>query len=747
MLRLLLFTGFFACIPGHTVDCLAADAIRVPVIRDTWFSAVGNEARCNLGGATKLKLKSIQEMSLVDIDPTPLAGRAVKRATLHLHLAGSEVLHRVTVGTFGAEWVEGTSSSYAEQKGSSTFAARQHPDVPWAEPGSDLTSVMLGQAGTAWRMADASPPDADGWQIIPVDPVIIAARVAGGSYGFILFDDTGTEWTRDGEKYTERMFPNRFVHSRESGEKTAPFFMIELGDKLPKRLQNLNGAGNGIAIVYPNEKPLGGDIPPELPVGGPLPRIGSAEIAIIDALDKVQPLTGEMIPQQPAEYFTRNHLWSATRKQVRLHAAKNEFTSFQIVVSGSAVDIQPVLTFAGDVPQPRVEFFRCRYVQTASGPLPDPLVPLTGSFSVPMPDEKLKAGQKIGSLICEALIPHGAAAGTHTGILTLKSAGEELKKSPSPGSLGLHAPRSVELSARNELLRLARKRTRLLPAGPPASDRFESSAVLSERQNGRWLRSSSGTASGWFWNGVGPNGLARTSTVRHSPICRGRQSPSSASTCRCTKTGRARLSPTTTAVIGPIRHSIRVIARRSSRRRGRLPNIAASRVGATRCFTFSSTANRISRRTAGRAGRRRGSWTNRPTFRITGPCAISARRSTRAYGKRTAARSSSTAATSRAPNGSATRSIMYSITTSWQRARSSDTAGSYSSVNNSSARSWSATAPQTTLSKATCNRPPGRSIRGWTASTVCFPGKQLVPTPPGKMPTRCHSSILAGRLD
>jgi hypothetical protein len=382
----LLLTAHIACVLAIDAASFAGDPIRVPVVRDTWFSAVGDEARCNLGGATKLKLKSIQEMSLVDIDPAPLAGRAIKRATLHLHLAGSEVLHRVTVGTFGSEWVEGTSPSYAEQKGSSTFAARRHPDVLWAEPGSDLTSVMLGQGGTAWRMADASPPDAGGWQIISVDPVIVAARVAGESHGFILFDDTGTEWTRNGEKYTERMFPNRFVHSRESGAKTAPFFMIELGEKVTatkgtkseRRKGDLNAA-----ISKDRPKALGGELPPVLPGGGKLPRLGNAEVAIIDALDKVQPLTGDTIPQQPAEYFTRNHLWSASEQRIRLYAAKNEFISFQILVRGSAANIRPSLTFTGQGRQLAVEFFRYRFVPTKSGPLPDPLAPLRSGFSVP----------------------------------------------------------------------------------------------------------------------------------------------------------------------------------------------------------------------------------------------------------------------------------------------------------------------------------------------------------------------------
>ena len=102
-------------------------------------------------------------------------------------------------------------------------------------PGSDLCSVMLGQGGTIWRMADAFPPDAEGWQKVAVDPSVVAARVAGISYGFLLFDDTGSEWTRDGEKFTLHHMPNRFVHSRESGPANAPYLTVYLGaeDKAP----------------------------------------------------------------------------------------------------------------------------------------------------------------------------------------------------------------------------------------------------------------------------------------------------------------------------------------------------------------------------------------------------------------------------------------------------------------------------------------------------------------------------------
>jgi lysophospholipase L1-like esterase len=117
---------------------------RLPVIRDTWFSEVGKEADGSNGGAARLKLKSYQEMSLVDIDPAPLKGRVVKSATLHLRSVGEPHLKRVTVGSFGAPWVEGTATNYASEPGSSTFNDRRHPDTAWTLAGSDLCSVIFG---------------------------------------------------------------------------------------------------------------------------------------------------------------------------------------------------------------------------------------------------------------------------------------------------------------------------------------------------------------------------------------------------------------------------------------------------------------------------------------------------------------------------------------------------------------------------------------------------------------------------
>jgi hypothetical protein len=487
-----------AAAPAHGSE--AAGEIKLPVVRDTWFSNVGREADANLGGAPKLKVKSYQEMSVIDIDPGPLRGRVVREAKLHLRLAGTERLLRVTVGTIAADWVEGTSARYEPQAGSSTHNHRRHPDTPWSYPGSDLCSVILGQAGTLWRMADASPPDSQGWQDVAVDPAVVAARVAGISHGLLLFDDTGSEWTRDGEKFTLHHMPNRFVMSRESGAARAPYLTVVLGaeDAAPPRtpadlqsdaadlpagevwvswitpedegtagtvgffvsadgrdvprylipragkpgervrlhlrdldfkpgaeialqVRAVDGAGNqGAALggmVRASSRvasPLPGTMPPVAAGSVPLPRLDTAEVAIIDELDKVQPVTGALIPRQEEAYLAANHLWNAQTKQVTLHAARNEFVAFQVVMRGSTGDVEPSLSLEPGAGEVAVRFGRYRNVATSRGPLPDPIVPLAER-------EELLPGERSRSLHCEIYVPHSAAAGTHSGTLTLRA--------------------------------------------------------------------------------------------------------------------------------------------------------------------------------------------------------------------------------------------------------------------------------------------------------------------------------------
>lgn len=474
--------------------------LRVAVTRDLWVSSCPGETQGNNGGAATLKTKAYQEFFLVDIDPAPLKGRVITGAVLHLHCASKDIQKRLSVSSLAAEWVEGTGSRYAKVPGASCFEEAELGRRPWAYPGSDLTAVMMGEGNTLWATWDATPPDAEGWQTVAVEPRVVAARVAGLSYGFVVFDDTGSEWTRNGERFTRRTFPNRFVHSRESGAKTAPYFTIYLGeeDKQPppaptelRQEQATLPAGEaivswacpagalgfnarvaqGAAFEWDKAAPVprylipmgvhgqrvemhlrdlglkGGEtltlavaavdaagnagpvataaiklsaVPPTASLpgapaarfteAGPLPKLGGAEVAIVDPLDKLKPDSGELIPPRDAAYLAANHLWSAKDKRVRLYAARNEFVAFQVVFKGGAEGAMAAVKLSEPVKAELLEF---HYVKSKSGPLPDPLVPIKGAL-------------KSSAFLADLYVPHDATAGRHTGTLTLTKGGESL---------------------------------------------------------------------------------------------------------------------------------------------------------------------------------------------------------------------------------------------------------------------------------------------------------------------------------
>jgi hypothetical protein len=200
-------------------------AVVVPVTRDTWVSEIGAEREGNNGASPRLKLKGIQEFSLVDGDFSALKGRRIERAVLRLHQASWERLWRVTVSTVSAPWEEGTGSGYARLPGAACFR------LPGVRP--DITEVILGNGGSIWRFADASPPDEAGWQSIPIDPVLIQARIDGRSQGFAVVDDVGNEWARQGDAFQWRWFPNRYFHSKDQNAAVAPRFEVWATDGQP----------------------------------------------------------------------------------------------------------------------------------------------------------------------------------------------------------------------------------------------------------------------------------------------------------------------------------------------------------------------------------------------------------------------------------------------------------------------------------------------------------------------------------
>jgi len=205
------------------------------------------------------------------------------------------------------------------------------------------------------------------------------------------------------------------------------------GEKVELTIAAVDGAGNTGEAVTTNATLSStppvftiakSDIAPFEP-GGSAPRAGSLSVRVVDLLDKISPNGDTMIPKHPAGYLTGNHLFSASKKLVRLHSGRNEAVCFQVNLAGSTDDASMSLAF--DDASLKVKLFRFDYVGTKAGPMPDALVPLKNPIRIPAGDDPEAAGQKNASFLCEVYVPHATSPGKKSGTLTVKEGGSALE--------------------------------------------------------------------------------------------------------------------------------------------------------------------------------------------------------------------------------------------------------------------------------------------------------------------------------
>ena len=290
-------------------------------------------------------------------------------------------------------------------------------DQPPAKPGelkSDPADLPAGETWLSWLTpADEGP---------------------AGTIGFFV--------TADGKEVPRYLIPL----AGKPGERVRMRLRdlgLKAGAKVEVAVRAVDGAGNvgeaAAATVTVSSHAL-----PVLPGAmgkidgpvGPLPKLGGAEVAILDELDKVHPVSGDMVPAQKEPYLAVNHLWNAQNRTITLHAGRNEFVAFQVLLRGNVDGVRPELAFA-NAKAASASFGRFAYVPTPKGPLPDPVLPLTGPFAVPTPGEGID-GQKNGALLCEVYVPHDAPAGNHDGTLTLKAGDARTGTEGQAARLGLH---------------------------------------------------------------------------------------------------------------------------------------------------------------------------------------------------------------------------------------------------------------------------------------------------------------------
>ena len=149
------------------------------------------------------------------------------------------------------------------------------------------------------------------------------------------------------------------------------------------------------------------------------PVVGGLKVAVLDLLDKVNPVSGEMIPSHRPGYLGGNHLWSASRKLVRIQAARNEAVCFNLNLSGST-PAEVKLDFPG-ARGLKARLFSYHYTETRAGPLPDPCLPLEGPVTLP-PVE----GARNVTVLCEVYVPRGVSPGVKRGRLAIAAGGQTL---------------------------------------------------------------------------------------------------------------------------------------------------------------------------------------------------------------------------------------------------------------------------------------------------------------------------------
>ena len=280
--------------------------------------------------------------------------------------------------------------------------------------------------------------------------------------------------------------------------------------------------------------------PPE--AKGTIPKLRGAEVAIIDELDKVHPVRGTLDPRAARRLSRGQSPLERPRERIRLHAARNEFVAFQVVVRDGAARrravadlrrgrrsehprrVRPLSARPGD------ERARCPTRSSRSATAP-PSVP----------------GRTSQSLHAEVYVPHDAPAGRPCRDPDAQVGRPDARDRRHAPGLGLHPPRPPQLPPRDELLRPAAPTSATTTGSPTSTGRSSTACPTTTAATSPTASRRSGTArrsTGTAWDRrFGP--LLDGSAFADLPA-QGR-ARSNASICRCTRTGRPRSRATTTA--------------------------------------------------------------------------------------------------------------------------------------------------------------------------------------------------------
>ena len=130
------------------------DALRLPCVADAQLSMSGGEEKLNGGGRSSMRLKGIEDLTIVDFDVTAIKGRTVEQARLFVTPTGAHKLRAIGISTISVPWKEGEGTGSPAKPGEVCFAAAAMGERLCAHPGSDFHAVSYGRGGSIWSAGE-----------------------------------------------------------------------------------------------------------------------------------------------------------------------------------------------------------------------------------------------------------------------------------------------------------------------------------------------------------------------------------------------------------------------------------------------------------------------------------------------------------------------------------------------------------------------------------------------------------------
>lgn len=142
-------------------------------------------------------------------------------------------------------------------------------------------------------------------------------------------------------------------------------------------------------------------------------KLGQTEIAILDPFVKLTQSGDFVVDNLPKDYWNRNALWNAEKREINLASARNEFIGFQIAFKGDAKKVQVKIRWENEKDAPECRIHRFARVNSPIGSVVDPVL------AVSDPEKAIELAAPNDSLYCEIFTPSKTKSGKRNGVLEI----------------------------------------------------------------------------------------------------------------------------------------------------------------------------------------------------------------------------------------------------------------------------------------------------------------------------------------